>query len=111
MKTIKLIITTLAIIAFSNSAAMAATQEYRVQIKNHRFVPAQVEIPANQKFKLVIENQDKTLEEFESDDLRKEKLVGGGKTIKIPVKGLKPGQYKFYGDFHQKTAQGVIIVK
>lgn len=111
MKNIRIIVTSLVMIAFGSSAAVAATKEYLVQIKNNRFVPAQVEIPANQKFRLVIENLDKTLEEFESDDLRKEKLVGAGKKIKIPVKGLKPGQYKFYGDFHQKTAKGVIIVK
>jgi len=24
---------------------------------------------------------------------------------------LKVGEYKFYGDFHQKTAQGKIIVR
>jgi hypothetical protein len=24
---------------------------------------------------------------------------------------LKPGEYKFFGDFHQDTAQGKIIIK
>lgn len=111
MKNIRIIVTALAMLAFGSSAALAQTQEYLVQIKDHKFVPAQIEIPANQKFTLVIENLDKTLEEFESDDLRKEKLVGAGKKVTIPVQALEAGEYKFYGDFHQKTAQGVIIVK
>ncbi len=93
------------------SQALSADAEYLVQIKDHKFSPEQIEIPANKNFKLVIENLDKTLEEFESDDLHKEKLVNAGKKVTIPVSALKAGEYKFYGDFHQKTAQGKIIVK
>lgn len=93
------------------SSAFAGEKEFLVQIKDHQFQPSEITIPANQNFKLVIENLDKTLEEFESSDLRKEKLVGGGKKIIIPVSALKAGEYKFFGDFHQKTAQGKIIVK
>lgn len=93
------------------SQAFAAEQEFLVTIKDHKFEPAITEVPANQKFKLVIENTDKTLEEFESVDLKKEKLVGGGKKITIVISPLKSGEYKFFGDFHQKTAQGKIVAK
>jgi len=96
---------------FAFSSALAADKEFLVQIKDHKFEPAEIAVAADQDFKLVIENTDKTLEEFESNDLKKEKLVGAGKKIVIPVKGLKPGEYKFFGDFHQKTAQGKIVVK
>jgi plastocyanin len=89
----------------------SAASEYLIQIKDHKFSPSEVEVKENEKFKLVIENLDNTIEEFESDDLRKEKLVGANKKVVIPVSGLKAGEYKFYGDFHQKTAQGKIIVK
>jgi hypothetical protein len=82
-----------------------------LNIKNHQFEPSIINIPANTPFVLIITNLDKTIEEFESDDLKKEKLVGAGKTIKIPVSAQKPGQYKFYGDFHQKTAQGILEIK
>ena len=113
MKIISKILTTLVLISFASSSALAknSTKKYLIQIKNHKFIPEITEIPANQKFQLVIKNLDKTLEEFESDDLRKEKLVGSGKTIKISVGALKVGEYKFYGDFHQKTAHGKIVVK
>lgn len=94
-----------------NSSAFGAEGEFLVQIKDHKFIPETINVAAGQDFKLVIENLDNTLEEFESGDLKKEKLVGGGKKITIPVKALKAGEYKFFGDFHQKTAQGKVIVK
>jgi hypothetical protein len=95
----------------TNFTALAQEQknEILVQIKDHRFQPEIIEVAANQKFKLLVENLDKTLEEFESNDLRKEKLVGGGKKVIIIIGPLKPGEYKFFGDFHQKTAQGKIL--
>lgn len=93
------------------SQSFAADKEFLVQIKDHKFTPEKIEVPANQEFKLIVENLDKTLEEFESVDLKKEKLVGAGKKITIPVSALKTGEYKFFGDFHQKTAQGVVVVK
>lgn len=94
-----------------SSNAFAADAEFLVQIKDHKFEPTTISVPANQKFKLIVENLDKTLEEFESIDLKKEKLVGAGKKITIIISPLKAGEYKFFGDFHQKTAQGKIIAK
>jgi plastocyanin len=96
---------------FNASQAFAESGEFLVQIKDHKFEPSQIEVPAGEKFKLVIENTDKTLEEFESADLKKEKLVGAGKKVSIVISPLKSGEYKFFGDFHQKTAQGKIIAK
>lgn len=97
--------------SFSAFAQDDSKKEFIVQIKDHKFVPDKIEVKANNEFKLIIENLDKTIEEFESDDLKKEKLVGAGKKVIINVQALKAGEYKFYGDFHQKTAQGKIIVK
>ncbi len=94
-----------------SNQAFSDDLEFKLQIKDHKFEPAILEIPANQKFKLIVENLDKTLEEFESGDLKKEKLVGGGKKITIIISPLKSGEYKFFGDFHQKTAQGKLVVK
>jgi len=91
--------------------AFASDLQINLKIKNHQFEPNFVSAPANTPFMLVIENLDKTIEEFESDDLKKEKLIGAGKTIKILVSAQKAGKYKFYGDFHQKTAQGILEIK
>jgi len=99
------------IFLFYSFTAFAAEKEFLVQIKNNRFEPSAIEVAANQRFKLIVENLDKTLEEFESVDLKKEKLVHSGKKIVIIIEPLKPGEYKFFGDFHQKTAQGKIIAR
>jgi hypothetical protein len=78
---------------------------------NHRFEPARIEVPAHVKFRLQVKNTDDTADEFESNDLNREKLVTPGGTITVFLGPLDPGDYKFFGDFHQDTAQGVLIAK
>ena len=89
----------------------AVEPEYKIIIKDHKFSPQNLEIPANKKVKLIIENQDDTAEEFESFDLNREKIVKGKKSIVVFVGPLKSGTYKYFGEFHSKTAQGTIAAK
>lgn len=91
--------------------AHASTPEYTVEIKDHRFVPDVVELPKNQKVKIVIKNLDPTPEEFESHDLNREKIIGGNAEGVIVVGPLKSGEYHFFGEFNEETAQGKFIVK
>jgi high-affinity iron transporter len=79
--------------------------------KNHRFIPDRIQVPANAKFQLKVQNTDDTADEFESVDLNREKLVAPGQTITVFLGPLDPGEYKFFGDFHQDTAQGVLVAK
>ncbi|HUB50151.1 MAG TPA: cupredoxin domain-containing protein [Acetobacteraceae bacterium] len=79
--------------------------------QNHRFIPDRIEVPANKKFTLHVKNTDNTADEFESNDLNREKLVTPGQTITVFLGPLSPGTYHFFGDFHQDTAQGVLIAK
>ncbi|HJD65221.1 MAG TPA: cupredoxin domain-containing protein [Rickettsia endosymbiont of Diachasma alloeum] len=85
--------------------------EIKIVIKDHKFVPNIVEVPKSTKIKLIIHNEDDTVEEFESHDLHREKIVMPHDSIKIILAPLKPGKYDFFGDFHQDTAQGFLIVK
>jgi hypothetical protein len=98
------------ILAIGTSAA-AQEPTYTLVIKDHRFQPTQIEIPSGQKVALVVQNQDPTPEEFESTELRREKVVSGGEQITVYIGPLKPGQYEFFGDFNPTTARGHIIVK
>ena len=93
------------------SAAAAADLEIPLTIEKNRFQPAEVRVKAGTPFVLVVTNKDATPEEFESKELRIEKVVPGGKTLKIRVRALKPGSYPFVGDFHQATAKGRIIAE
>lgn len=91
--------------------AQAEMQEFKVVIKDHHFIPAEVKVPAGVKIKLIVENQDATPEEFESDELHREKIIAGNKTAKIIIGPLKPGSYPFFGEFNEDTAQGTVIAE
>lgn len=84
---------------------------YTLSIKDHRFVPAEITIPADTRVKLLVKNLDPSAEEFESYELNREKIVAGGKETIIYIGPEKPGRYPFFGDFHQDSAKGVVIVK
>jgi plastocyanin len=91
--------------------ATAASQEYAVTIKNHRFEPSEITIPAGQKIKLVVDNQDPTPEEFESHAMNREKVIPGRSKASIWIGPLKPGSYDFVGEYHEDTARGKVIAK
>ncbi|MDO8251319.1 MAG: cupredoxin domain-containing protein [Rhodoferax sp.] len=80
-------------------------------IRAGRFVPASLEVPANTKFRLLIKNEGPGAEEFESVELRKEKVLAPGASSFLIFQPLKPGTYKFFGDFHPETAQGQLVAK
>jgi plastocyanin len=93
------------------SAAYADDPAFRLTIRDHRFEPAELVVPAGQKIKLEVENQDATPEEFESYELNREKVVPGKGTVVIFMGPLKPGRYPFFGDFNKDSAKGVLIAK
>ena len=85
--------------------------DFQLVIREHKFVPSEITVPARKKIKLVIENQDATAEEFESHELNREKVVPPKGKITIFVGPLEPGRYPFFGEFHKETAKGVLIAK
>lgn len=91
--------------------AFAQDTTFTLTLANNRFDKAELTVPANKKIVLVIKNTDKTPEEFESNDLRVEKVVAPGKEIRLTVGPLEPGSYVYFGDYHQDTAKGVLIAK
>ena len=91
--------------------AADAPGEIPVTIENHAFSPAEIRVKAGAPFVLVVTNKDKTPEEFESKSLKIEKVIPGGKTMKIRVPSLKPGTYPFVGEFHEATAKGRIVAE
>ena len=88
-----------------------AGDDIAITIKDHKFTPAEVRVPAGQKVKLVIENQDATPEEFESAELNREKVIAPKSKATVWIGPLKPGKYPFMGEFNQATAKGVVIAE
>jgi len=85
--------------------------EFTLVIKDHKFQPAELTIPAGVKVVIIVDNQDPTPEEFESHELQREKVIPGKTKAKIFVGPLEPGTYPFFGEFNEATAQGKLIVQ
>lgn len=92
-------------------SAIADEGDYSLIIKDHRFLPAEITIPAGKKVKLLVENQDSTAEEFESHSLNREKIIAGKGKATIYIGPLNAGRYPFEGEFNATTAQGAIIAQ
>ena len=106
--------TTMAGLLLLSAAAIAGAAdapEFTLVIKNHRFTPAEITVPAGKKVKLVVDNQDATPEEFESHKLHREKVIPGNSKAAIWVGPLTPGTYEFVGEYHEATAKGKLIAR
>ena len=90
--------------------ALADVPSFAISLKNNQFVPAEVQISAGAKVKLVVRNDNQTPSEFESTQLHREKLVGPGQEISVFVGPLDPGSYEFFDDLHPQT-RGHLVVK
>jgi hypothetical protein len=101
----------IALFAALSGLAHAADPEFALTIRDHRFEPSELRVPANKKVKIVIENQDATAEEFDSHALNREKVIPPKAKAPLFIGPLKPGRYPFVGEFNEKTAQGVIIAE
>lgn len=99
------------LLLWSFAARATDVPEFHLTIQDHAYQPAELKVPAGTKMKLVIENRDASPEEFESTEFNREKIVLPNSTISVYVGPLKPGSYRFFGDFHQDTAQGRLIVE
>ena len=85
--------------------------EIEINLEDNKFSPEIVEIKSGVKYKLLIQNHDNNAEEFESIDLKREKLIPANSKVVIKIGPLLPGVYSFFGDFHKDKAFGKIVVK
>jgi len=97
--------------ALATSGNALAQEALSITIKNHKFEPAELKVPANKRVTLTVVNDDPTPEEFESKVLKVEKVIPGKSKATVQFGPLKPGKYKFEGEFNSKTAQGVVIAE
>ena len=104
-------ITLATLLAAAVGGAHAAEPEVLLVIKNHRFEPAELKVPAGQRIKLIVHNQDTTPEEFESHSLNREKVIPAGAKATLFIGPLKPGRYPFVGEYNEATAKGVVVVE
>jgi hypothetical protein len=75
--------------------AICAEPEFVIQIRDHRFVPAELNIPTGVQVRIILDNQDDTPEEFDSYQLNREKHVPPKSRLTLFVGPLGPGRYLF----------------
>ena len=85
------------------------TPVFRLTLKDHLFSPSTLKVPAGQKVKIIIHNQDPNPEEFESFSMNREKVILGGSSGVVFVGPLQPGTYPFSGEYNPDSAKGQLI--
>ena len=102
----------LSLLALASLAPAAArAQDFTLTIKDHRFTPAEIKVPANKRVTITVVNSDPTPEEFESHQLKVEKVIPGKSKATVRIGPLKAGRYPFVGEFHEDTAKGTVIAE
>lgn len=99
------------LLAGAASSAHAALPTYELTIRDGHFEPASIEVPARQRFKIVVHNAGSGPTEFESTPLRIEKVLSPGVSSFVVIHPLKPGRYPFFDEFHMDLPEGEIIAK
>ncbi len=94
-----------------SQVAHGQDNSYVLTFRDNKIEPAELQVPAGVEFKLVVKNADQTPEEFESGDLKIEKIIAGGSEAEFTIKALEPGTYEVYGEFHEDTAKGKLVAK
>jgi plastocyanin len=105
-------IAVLGLAAFVTLAPAAVrADDLTVTIKDHKFSPAELKVPANKRVEITVINDDATPEEFESKPMKVEKVIPGKSKGVVRIGPLKPGRYPFVGEFHEATAKGAVIAE
>jgi hypothetical protein len=99
-----------ALALFSLGALAEDMPVFKLVARDGAFAPKTIEVPANQRFKIEIANEGKTPIEFESRDLKQEKVLAGGAKSYVVINRLKPGTYVFFDDYNP-SSKGEIVAK
>jgi hypothetical protein len=89
----------------------ALAQEFNLVIRDHKFEPAEIRVPAGKRVSIYVSNEDATPEEFDSTALKVEKVIPGKSKGLVRIGPLDPGRYEFIGEFHADSAKGVVIAE
>ena len=107
----RLLIASAALMLAVSPALAAEDPQYEIILKDYKFTPAELTIPADTKVKVTVKNEGNATAEFESHDLRREKLIAPGGKVIVSIGPLKPGKYEYFDEFHEDKSRGFIIVK
>jgi hypothetical protein len=84
---------------------------FKLVARDGAFEPAKLEVAAGKRFKIEISNEGKGPMEFESRDLKQEKVLAAGAKSSVVINGLRPGSYVFFDEYHPEAPKGQIVAK
>ena len=82
-----------------------------ITIRDHRFEPTELHVPAGKRILLTVINSDPLSEEFDSTALKVEKVIAGNSQGVVHISPLNPGRYDFIGEYHEDTAKGWVVAE
>jgi plastocyanin len=82
-----------------------------ITLRDHRFEPAELHVPAGKRIALTVINADPLSEEFDSSSLKVEKVIAGKSQGVVHISPLNPGSYDFIGEYHEATAKGRMVAE
>lgn len=104
----------LAVAALTSAPTGARADElpvFRIELRDGTIFPDRIEVPANTRFKIELHNTGTTPVEFESLELRKEKVLAPGAESFIVIRGLRPGEYRFFDEFHPEAGEALLVAQ
>src|ERR1700730_6186031 len=84
---------------------------FTITFKDGAVSPRRLDVRGNRRFQFNLVNNGDTPAEFESNELRKEKVLAPKTTSILVFRTLDPGEYPFFDDFHPDAPQAVLIAK
>lgn len=98
---------------FAVSAPARAEEEYsfRIEFRDGTIEPLRLEVPAKSRIRLQLVNLGDTPAEFESTELRKEKVLAPKSESVMVIRTLDPGEYSFFDDFHPGLPPAILVAK
>ena len=106
---VALCLSVLSLISLPAGAAEKFTVE--LEMNNGELTPPVLKVPAKTPIRIKIANTGTEPVEFESTQLRKEKVLAPGASSVVVIAPLKPGKYTFFDDFHLSHPAGEIIAE
>ncbi|MDH2295009.1 cupredoxin domain-containing protein [Cobetia sp. 1AS1] len=93
----------------SGLAAASDMPSYDLTLENGTLKPEVLKVKAGEKFVIQLHNAGNTPAEFESNSLRKEKVLAPGVKSFVVIHPLRAGSYDYFDDFHLPDARGKVI--
>jgi len=99
-----------AVLLAGSPPARAQYANIEITVKDKQFQPAELKAPANARLVIRVINRDPIAMEFESHEMKVEKVVSANSEGLVRAGPFKPGRYEFFDDFNQSN-KGVLVVE